>query len=191
MKNSLFLLFLLIFGATNAQKTSFDIVVMDKVVGEANLVKKIIGEGKYSLAYTFDATVTMLFIKTVVDMDINVSYDKSQLTNAKVVYKYNDKLLNRNIVWDGAKYNVDTNGKKTALTKKAFFSVMNLYEKEPIGIKEVFLEKQSEFVALKSLGNNQYSLIVDGDNCTYTYKNGALQKIVIDAFANVTLLRKK
>lgn len=190
MKNSIFFVFTLICAVSNAQKTSFDIVIMDKKVGEANLVKKVISEGKYSLAYTFDATVMLLFIKTVVDMDINVSFDKSQLTNAKVVYKYNDKLLNRSIVWDGAKYNVDSNGKKTTITKKAFFTVMNLYEKEPIGIKEVFLEKQSEFVALKSLGNNQYSLIVDGDNCIYTYKNGALQKIVIDAFANVTLLRK-
>lgn len=191
MKNILIFMFILVVGTVKSQKMSFDIFTMGKQVGEVVLVKKNLGDGKYTLDYTFDAEVKVLFIKTVVDMDIDITFTNNQLTEAFLKYKYNEKLLTRKFTWDGQKYTVDTNGKKTTFDKKVFFSVMNMYEKEPIGIKEVFLEKQNEFAALKNLGNNKYSVVVDGDNCIYTYKNGLLESIFIDAIVDLNIVRRK
>lgn len=173
-----------------SQKSNFDIIVKDKVVGEATILKSNSNENEYSLKYTFDATITILFIKTTVDMDMTVKYKNGQMIKADVNYVYNGKPFIRNYVWNGKNYDVSTNGKKSTLDKKAFFTVMNLYEKEPVGVSEIFLEKDNEFVSIKSLGNNKYFAKVDGDDCTYTYKNGEIQKIFVDAFVNLSIVRK-
>lgn len=190
MRKGLIFVFTLIFAAANAQKTSFDIIVNDKVVGEATMTKNVINANEYTLKYTFEATITILFIKTTVNMKTNVKYRNGQVVNSDVDYLYNNKRLLRSVVWNGNNYDVTTDGKKSTLDKKAFFSVMNLYEKEPIGISEMYLEKDNEFTPIKSLGNNLYFAKVDGDDCTYTYKNGKLQKILVDAFVNLSIVRK-
>lgn len=173
-----------------AQKTYYDIIAKDKVVGEASMMKNVISDSEYALKYRFDAEITVLFIKTTIDVDISVKYKNSQVITADVSYIYNGKPYITKYVWNGTYYDVTTDGEKSRLDKKAFFSVMNFYDKEPIGINEVFLERQNEFSKLTSLGNNTYEIEVDGDDCTYTYKNGVLQKLIVDAFINIIVVRK-
>lgn len=173
-----------------AQRTNFDIVVKDKVVGEATITKQALAGNEYTLKYTFDASITIFFIKTTVDMDTKVKYRDGQVVEADINYVYNGKPFLRNYVWNGTQYDVITDGKKTTMSKKAFFSTMNLYEKEPVGKTEVFLEKQNEFSTIKTLGNNKYYVKVDGDDCTYTYQNGKLQRLDIDAFVDLSIVRK-
>ena len=120
-------------------------------------------------------------------MDVKVNYVKNQIHYCKVNYKTNDKLFEREYVWNKSAYNVTTDKKASTLTKKAYYSVMNFYEKEPIGVKEVFLEKQNVFAPLKVLGNHKYSVMVDGDECTYTYKNGILQELYVDGMIDIHL----
>lgn len=182
---------LLIFNtALQAQKSNFDIMVKNKTVGEATITKKNISDTEYSIKYTFDASITILFITTTVDMDILMSYKNNQLVEGNVNYLYNNKRTITKYKWNGSSYDVDQDGKKSRLNEKVLFSTMNLYEKEPLGVKKIFLENQNEFTEIKNLGNNTYFAKVDGDDCTYTYKNAELQKILIDAFVNITIIRK-
>lgn len=190
MRLSLVFVFVVLSNLLSAQKSAYDIIAMNKEVGEVTVTKTVIGPDRYSLKYTFDAEIKVLFIKTTVDYDLKVEYKNDQVINCDMTYIFNGKPFVKSYVWDGKQYNITTNGKQSTLSKKAFYTATNFYFKEPVGQKEVFLEKQNIFEPITNLGNNKYAITVEGDYCTYTYKNGILQEATVDAFVKIKIVRK-
>lgn len=79
-------------------------------------------------------------------------------------------------------YEIERNGKKDKLENtKITFCVIDLYFREPKGIKNIFSNMYAQMLSIKQIEPGKYQLITpDKKNSTYTYRNGKLMTIETD-----------
>ncbi len=189
MKKLFILLLLLSITNLYAQKSTFSIVLLNKEIGIGNGYEKKVGNGKL---YHFDtvAEATVLFKKIKQKTDIDLEFDdKGFLKYCKLNREKNNEKQNVEIKSENGKLLFINNGEKSLIEKPIRCTATMLLFKEPVGLKEVFIERLNIFVPIENKGNGLYKVIVEGGDNYYQYENGVLVEYRLKKIVNVKMSR--
>jgi len=156
------------------QTRYYSVELFGSVVGEIKIVEKLLDAKKVEYSFYSEAEAELFFIKTKTKAHTKLIYESGFLNSGYVLRKKNDDVQELTYQWNEGKYEIVNNGKKSTESKKISYCSANFFFSEPIGIKEVYIERFNYFVAIQDLGNHQYLTKVDGGTNLYTYKNGVL-----------------
>ncbi len=185
------LLYFLIFNLFTIQNTvephpvetlSYDVVYKNKTVGSLKATKQIKGS---ETVYKTSSTIELKIIKTFdIFYKFDVTVEDEVLEKAYVDILVNDKQhAKTSTEWHNNEYQITKDDKAVeAIKRNINYSTIFLYFDEPVNINSCYSEQDGTFNTIVSLGNNTYKKInAKGRENIYYYKNGALDKIVIDA----------
>ena len=192
MKKLAFSLFIfLIAQSLFAQKYTFDVILMNKKIGEMNLQKLSSADGdRYVINSESEAKV--LFVKENAKVSFDVLYKLGSLV--KSLYTSDKKKENITTIVEktGGEYNISHNGNKHLLKDNISFSSVMLYFTEPKGITKVFVERIGEFLPLKNVAYGVYEYLQpDGTKSIYRYSKGILKEIELKRGIGSVFLRPK
>jgi hypothetical protein len=151
------------------------------MVGTLSATQKSIDSKTY---YHSSTDIQIKFIKTFdVNYEYDVFFDNQILQTANVDINYNGnqhaqtftKLKNN-------EYQVIKDEKLEATWKETIrYSTISMYFKEPINITRCYSEQEGDFNTITHLGNHKYKKVnTSGRESFFFYKNGSLEKAVID-----------
>ncbi len=83
---------------------------------------------------------------------------------------------------DDTSYEVERNGRKEKMENvKIDFCVIDLFFREPRGMKTIFSNMYAQMLTIKNVGAGKYMLVTpDNKNSYYTYQNGKLMTVETD-----------
>jgi hypothetical protein len=200
MKPTTPLLIVFLFAAAQAlaqpiSEAAFDVTFNDKVIGTVKATEK--KEGSKIIKDLRSNTDTKVLIMSIhVESEVNATYDKETFLNG-VAYRHANRgakdIHATTTRLAAQKYQTDKDGaKKTLQGKDVKYCVIDLYFKEPKGIKEIYSNMFATFVQVKELAPGKYMIMnPDQVNATYSYTGGKLMKIEVDTkVGKVTSIRK-
>ncbi|MCO5248299.1 MAG: hypothetical protein M9887_05040 [Chitinophagales bacterium] len=178
MKRMLSLIFVLIFvQGVFAQKYTFDVILLNKKIGEMSLQKIINNEGERYLIKS-ESEAKVLFIKESARVSFDVLFKLGSMVKSLYTSDKNKENIVTTVEKKGSNYNISYNGNNHSLDNNISFSSVMLYFKEPKGVKEVFVERIGEFLPLKNVAVGVYQYLQpDGTTSIYRYTKGALTEI--------------
>ena len=168
---------------TTKETASFEIVVLGIKIGSLTAQKTA---GADSLLYSVDSRVKFWFFG---DVDLKF-LTRSHFKGGKVLKTYSESKTNRGffdskVNWTGAQYQVDSKSYKYAnrapLKGPLLWCSSKLFFQEPSG-NELFLsEVYGVSAQIKKISAGVYEIEVEGNTNQYHYKNGKLEKIVVES----------
>jgi len=168
---------------TTKETASFEIVVLGLKIGSLTAQKTA---GADSLLYSVDSRVKFWFFG---DVDLKF-LTRSHFKGGKVLKTYSESKTNRGffdskVNWTGAQYQVDSKSYKYAnrapLKGPLLWCSSKLFFQEPSG-NELFLsEVYGVSAQIKKISAGVYEIEVEGNTNQYHYKNGKLEKIVVES----------
>jgi len=168
---------------TTKETASFEIVVLGIKIGSLTAQKTA---GADSLLYSVDSRVKFWFFG---DVDLKF-LTRSHFKAGKVLKTYSESKTNRGffdskVNWTGAQYQVDSKSYKYAnrapLKGPLLWCSSKLFFQEPSG-NELFLsEVYGVSAQIKKISAGVYEIEVEGNTNQYHYKNGKLEKIVVES----------
>jgi len=171
------------YAQTTKETSSFEIVVLGLKVGSLTAQKTA---GADSLLYSVDSRVKFWFFG---DVDLKF-LTRSHFKGGKVLKTYSESKTNRGffdskVNWTGAQYQVDSKSYKYAnrapLKGPLLWCSSKLFFQEPSG-NELFLsEVYGVSAQIKKISAGVYEIEVEGNTNQYHYKNGKLEKIVVES----------
>ncbi|MCO5229816.1 MAG: hypothetical protein M9958_01540 [Chitinophagales bacterium] len=184
-----FLVFLSItFG--NAQQHDFDVILMNKKIGEMSVSKIHSGSSeRYSL--NSETSAKVLFIKQDSKVNFNVVYNGGALVESFYKSEKKDDNIITKVLKEGSLYKVNNNNQQSLVKDVIGFSSILMYFKEPIGITKVFVERFGGFLPLKKTAPNQYEYSQpDGTTSIYRYVQGVLKEIELKRTMGSVFIRR-
>ena len=194
-----FILLLFVAGQAFSQpiaEANFDVTFNDKVIGTVKATEKKEG-GKIIKDLRSNTDTKVLIMSIHVESEVNATYDQETFLSG-VAYRHANRgakdIHATTTRLAAQKYQTDKDGAKTTLQgKEVKYCVIDLYFKEPKGLKEIYSNMFATFVTVKELAPGKYMIMnPDQVNATYTYAGGKLMKIEVDTkVGKVTSVRKK
>jgi len=203
MKNNIFLLIIitviscLSIGLLSAQQKNKVLKYNVRVMG-LNIGELTVNEYKNN---------DSLIIEAITNVEVNIVFKYQVKYYQRSIY-YNGELLSSHLqtlkngdvhsdTWlkkDHDKYFLVKKGNTTIIKDKINYSGSLLYFNEPVKTNTIYMEINGEKNIIKPVSDNVYE-IIDKNNHQkgkYTYKNGILQKSVVNhSIANIYLERKE
>lgn len=168
-----------------AQSSEYDIVLFGKSIGDGEAVSKQIANGKTQYKLFTKAEANVMFKKRTSMTDIDLSYDGKTLTSCKLDREKDGELQHIEIIYENGKHYFIEDGKKQAVKKPITYTTTQLFFEEPIGVKEVYVERLNIFAPLEYEGDGVYKTVVDGGDNYYRYENGVLVELRIKKGVNI------
>lgn len=173
----------LVHAQATKETASFEIVVLGLKVGSLTAQKT---GGADSLLYSVDSRVKFWFFG---DVDLKF-LTRSHFKGGKIFKTYSESKTNRGVFdskvnWTGAHYQVDSKSyeyaNKAAVKGPLSWCSSKLFFHEPSG-QELFLsEVYGVSSPVKKISAGVYEIEVEGNTNQYHYKNGKLDKIVVES----------
>ncbi|AIZ42353.1 DUF6134 family protein [Cellulophaga baltica] len=171
----------------------YDIIYKEKTIGSLKATKT---HKDAKTTYHTSSTIAFRLIKEfAVNYNYSVDFEAKLLKKAVVNIHINDKSHAKTLTqWHENEYLITKNGKSEVPIKTTIdYTTILLYFLEPTHINNCYSEQDGSFNTIVSLGNHVYKKInANGKENVYYYKNGVLEKAVIDGglIAFEMLLRK-
>ena len=182
----IFLLLVFFIAVTNlrAQETDllFDVVHKEKTIGTLTAKKKLVGKNFHYFNHTAIRT-RILFANIEVDYQYTVVYAANQLLKAAAKIRLNGNTRTNTFTEKNAQDYIfyDDGQQERRIGENIGYSTVNLLFEEPENIEQVYAEEHGEFHQLKKISAHTYEKTNSkGKVNTYYYKNGSLEKAVID-----------
>ena len=171
------------YAQTTKESATFEIVVLGLKIGSLTAQKT---SGADSILYSVDSRVKFWFFG---DVDLKF-LTRSNFKGGKIIKTYSESRTNRGffdskVNWTGTQYQVDSKSYKYAnrapLKGPLSWCSSKLLFQVPSG-QEVFLSEVYGFSSLiKKISPGVYEIEVAGNTNQYHYKNGKLEKIVVES----------
>ncbi|AFM04094.1 hypothetical protein Fleli_1684 [Bernardetia litoralis DSM 6794] len=168
------------FANTTEKSLSYDIILKEKAVGTLYVNQKKQNAKTY---YHSSTTIKTRVIRSIeVNYKYDVVFENQNLETADVNIKLNgNQYAETQTQWKANHYQIIKNDKSEALKETIHYSTISMYFKEPININHCYSEQEGDFNKIIALGNHSYKKInSSGKENIYYYKNGNLEKAVID-----------
>jgi hypothetical protein len=181
MKNELLLLFtFLSFQISLAQKVEnvFRVSFKNKDIGTIHAVEQRSGtKSTKDLRTQTDTKVLMMSIH--VESEVKSSHDNGILiegTSYRHANRGTEDVHAHLVRLPDKSYQREKNGKKSLIEKQEItICVIDLFFREPKGIKTVFSNMYADFLTLKEISTGKYQLVTpDKKDSYYTYQSGKL-----------------
>ncbi len=192
----LLVIFLFVGIVTHAQKQEilFDVIFKDEKVGVLH-AQETRSESKSFKVLTIETSTTFLFIPIHVESEVTATQKNGVLLEGTAYRNASRKSSDviATVTKIGARlYKRERNGVKDKIKNlRITFCVVDLYFKEPVGVKQVFSNMYAEMLQLKRMKNGIYQLITpDNNNSLYTYRNGKLISIEVDTLVGKVISRR-
>ena len=186
MKYLILILFIVFSTSINAEeKYVFDIVVTGNSIGKGTAIKKTLPDGRVEYSFVSDAKTKAFFKERTSHSDIKLFFKNKELLNGKYVREKDGEWQRVEIKKENGIYKIDDDGKKIEEKKPIKFTTTQFFFEEPVGIKEVWVERFSEFAPIEKVDAHTYKTKVGNSNNFYTYKNGVLQEYTIKNVVNI------
>lgn len=160
----------------------YELVVLGFKIGSLTAQKVALGD---SMRYSVDSQVKFWFFG---DVDLKF-FTRAHFSGGKIVKTFSESKTNRGnfaskVNWNGSLYTVDSKSYKYATTAPVkgplVWCSSKLFFQEPTG-QELFLSEVYGVVApIKKISAGVYEVKVEGNTNRYQYKEGRLEKIVVD-----------
>jgi hypothetical protein len=184
MKNKLLLLFtFLSFQISLAQKVEnvFKVSFKNKDIGTIHAVEERSGtKSTKDLRTQTDAKVLMMSIH--VESEVKSTHDNGILIEG-TSYRHANRGaedVHAHVVRMPDKfYQREKNGKKSMIEKQEItICVIDLFFREPKGVKTIFSNMYADFLSLKEISPGKYQLVTpDKKDSYYTYQSGKLTSV--------------
>ncbi len=190
-----FIISVFLITSLQAQETDllFNIIHKNNTIGTLTAKKKPVGENVHYYNHTAIST-RILFANIEVDYQYTVVYNQDQLIKAAAKIRLNGNTRTNTFTEKNVQdYIFYENGKQQrSITENIAYSTVNLLFEEPLHIDKVYAEEHGEFHELKKIRRHTYEKINSkGKVNTYFYKNGILEKAVIDiGLINFEIIKK-
>lgn len=186
------LVFFLIFFnafALSAQTSKYNIVLFGSTIGSGTGVqsKTATGANKYKLVTK--AVADVMFKERTSSTDIELVYNGNTLESCNLKRESDGEWQYVTISYENGKHYFTENGKKTAVSKPITFTTTLLFFKEPIGVKEVYVERLNIFSPIVKVEEGLYKTVIEGGDNYYKYKNGVLIEFRLKKGINVYMNR--
>lgn len=169
------------FTPVSAQALTYDVIVHNRSIGLLSVTKAPTLTG---VQYRVNADVAVrMFGEKRMITHFTSTYRNNLLTEAS----FNDQLNGRTkhdalVHWDGSGYQVRVNNTSSVIAnRRATYSAASLYDREPVGIGELFSERYGQFCTLRSVAPHAYELTLpDGKKNYYRYVNGICREVEVE-----------
>ena len=169
------------FVGSPPQPLTYDVIVHDRFIGQLNVAKIPTTTG---VQYRVHADVAVrLFGEKRMITHFTSTYRDNLLTDAS----FNDKLNGRTkhdalVHWDGSGYRVRVNNASSIIAnRRATYSAASLYDREPVGVSELFSERHGRFCPLRSVATHAYELTLpDGKKNYCRYVDGVCRGVEVE-----------
>jgi len=169
------------FSEPSEKKLSYDMIWRGKSVGTLYATQKKVDSKTY---YQSSTNIQIKFIKTFdINYEYDVRFDNNILQTANVDINYNgNQHAQTNTKLKNNEYEVIKDGElETTFKEKIQYSTISMYFEEPVTITRCYSEQEGDFNIITSLGNHKYKKVNSrGKESFFFYKNGSLEKAVID-----------
>lgn len=186
MKKLLLILFLLTFRVSLAQKieNTFKVNFKNKEIGTIRAVEDRSGtKSAKDLRTQTDANVLMMSVH--VESEVKTLHDNGVMIEG-TSYRHANRGaedVHARITKIGERlYQREKNGTKSRIEKREItICVIDLFFREPKGVKTIFSNMYADFLTLKEISPGQYQLITpDKKDSYYTYNGGKLMIVESD-----------
>lgn len=160
------------------EKHEYDISILGFNIGEMVATKETKADTTYFL---LRSEVSFWFFGRInLDYTTKVKYHQGQFIESSVISKTNrGEFLSRIWLEDGV-YEVRANSYKyefnDQVREKIDYSAVRLFYEEPKGKERMMTENHGQFATITSKGNGVYDTYVEGNENSYQYQNGKLQR---------------
>lgn len=163
------------------QALTYDVIVHNRSIGKLNVIKVPTTTG---VQYRVNADVAVrLFGEKRMITRFTSTYSNNLLTESS----FNDQLNGRTkhdalVHWDGSRYQIRVNDASSIIAnRRATYSAASLYDREPVGVSELFSERHGRFCTLRSVSTHAYELTLpDGKKNYYRYVNGVCREVEVE-----------
>ena len=178
-----------------AQQLNFDILLNEEVIGIIDVDRSTNGAlEQYEIIS--EVNFKVLWRKYERETRNTIAYENGILSKSfNSVYMNNKMEDSSALVYKSGKYH----GYRSPDDHFSLehigvnFSMIKLYYKEPLGLKEVYSERYLEMCPIESVAPHKYKVYIpNGKHNYYTYKNGQMVEALIDrTWFNLTFRPKK
>lgn len=176
------------------EKHEYDISILGFDIGEMVATKEIKADTTYFL---LRSEVSFWFFGRInLDYTTKVKYHADQFIESSVESKTNrGEFLSR--IWlENGVYEVRANSYKyefnDRVSEKITYSAVRLFFEEPKGKRRMMTENHGQFATITSQGNGAYDTYVEGNENSYQYEDGKLQRASMHSpIKNYVIQRKE
>lgn len=173
-----------------AQSLKYEVIMMNKKIGDLN-VSKTYSNGVERYLLNSESIAKILFIKQSSKINFDVLYNSGTLVKSLYIIEKEDENIRTQVHKEDNIYKVNSNNTLSSLKENIRFSTIMLYFKEPVGVSKIFIERIGNFVSLTKTAANQYEYQQpDGTKCIYRYQSGVLKELEIRRSMGSVYIRK-
>jgi hypothetical protein len=194
MRYVLLLLCVILSGQTMAEEITFDMSVWGFKFGQMTVTKTM--ENDSTEVYTMSASgkVNFLWMKKEGSTKYKVIIVNGQMISSSYIRIVNGETDYWNeVVFDGEKYQVESNKGNRAFTEIPDNTILALYFNPTTQHKRIYCEAESEFSTLSTPNEDGFELhCTDGSRTSYHLVNGLVNSMEIHAsLASIKMKRVK
>ncbi len=180
---------ILISSAQTVQK--FDIFLFGDKVGTMTVSRKDYGNGTHYYELKSHSEAKVMFVKKVLDVEMNSTYENGKMVRCYSRYVVNDKTETFvSASWDGSKYNVENEKGKSTHATQVLYSVLHLFYKEPSAQQSLWSERVGQQLPIKHKGSGVYEFKNPGGATNvYKYENGKVKEVEMQATFGTSYMR--
>lgn len=185
MKKKISLLASLLFILCSfAQKQQYDIILFGNVIGKGDM-NRTIQNGVEKIDLITNAKAKVMFKDKTNHTDMDIVMKNGLLESLNQIKIDDGEKQTIKVTKEDGKQFFYLDGKKSAVPKPVKYTTTHFFFKEPVGIKEAYVERMNIFVPIEKVDASTYKTTVDGADNFYTYKDGKLIEYKMKNFVNV------
>lgn len=174
-----------------AQTYRFDIFLFGDKVGAMTVTRKDYGNGTVYYDLKSHSEAKVMFIKKVLDVEMNSTYEKGKMIRCYSRYVVNEKTESFvSASWDGSKYNVETEKGASIHPTQVVYSVLHLFYNEPRAQQSLWSERIGTQLPIKHKGEGIYEFKNPGAATNvYKYENGKVKEVEMQGTFGTSYMR--
>lgn len=179
--------------AQNADTRQFDIVLWGNTIGQMQ-ISRTVEDSIQRYEMKTNARAKVLWIDRNNQTTYQVEYRKGFLYSSSVKEYENNKLVRwTDVLWDGARYQVNSYKGKRTFIERPTFSIVKLFYEDPGALDKIYYEAEAEFTALsRPKPEVREFKTSDGNRNSYYYHNARLTEVVFSvSVATAKMVPKK
>lgn len=189
MKSFFLFLFLLVSSVTIAQNGKYSIVLFGSTIGNGVAQVSKLSDGQLSYKLKTEAKAKVFFKERTSMTDIDLRFKGNVLHSCTLKRENDGEFQDIQITLENGKYYFTENGKKQSVAKPINFTTTQLFFKEPVGVKEVYVERLNIFAEIVEEEKGLYKTVIEGGDNYYRYENGVLVEFRLKKGVNVYMYR--
>jgi len=174
IKFVLFSLMLSFSSVTIGQSSKYDIVLFGNSIGSGTSSSSKTSAGNLNYKLVTSASANVLFKERTSHSDIEMEYKGDVLQSCKMKREKDGEWQDIKITYENGKHYFVENGKKYTISKPVTFTSTQLFFKEPIGVKEIYIERLNVFTPIVKEAEGVYKTVIDGGDNYYKYEKGVM-----------------